>query len=340
MTRKHSSQTAILSGAFRRAGLSAALVSLLLAGGVSPVSSQEEGQPAWKRIADKISRNSLEESSPEELPGIVEPSDPGAAAANAPSAEAGAGAAAPAGPEGGVIVDAVTGEVLSGGRPTEETSLVPEVNTMTTAAPGTIGLPQAGGARGRGDARINLGKESEDQGTTVDLFRDPEVRRMLGDNPRFIYGAVESPDPMVFPPVRNAAIYAELTRDAEALIKRGKLAEAQLKYKRILDLNDKRYIMEMRNKIAELNSRMGAQKMVLDESQMINVQLPQWVRTNTRGILYEESDPMVLVGDFMLRVGDPVPSHPEVRVENITKRQVTYRVSDRKSFNVAVKGFQ
>lgn len=337
MTRKHSSQTAILSGAFRRAGLSAALVSLLLAGGVSPVSSQEQGQPAWKRIADKISRNSLEESSPEELPGIVEPA---AGTAGAPSGEAGAEAAPAADPEGGVIVDAVTGEIISGGRPTEETSLVPEVNTMTTAAPGTIGLPQAGGARGRGDARINLGKESDDQGTTQDLFKDPEVRRILGDNPRFIYGAVESPDPMVFPPVRNAAIYAELTRDAEALIKRGKLAEAQLKYKRILDLNDKRYILEMRNKIAELNSRMGAAKMILDESQMIQVELPQWIRTNTRGILYEESDPMVLVGDFMLRVGDPVPSHPEVRVENITKRQVTYRVADRKSFNVAVKGFQ
>lgn len=303
----------------------------LISGGASALAQQED-QPAWERIGEKLTPNSLEEeSSPEELPTVIMPED------EAESADAEEGAQAPETDEG----DPGAGEMSEEERGSEgESARERQEEQLDTAAPGTIGLPQARKGRRRGDDNINLGKESDEDGTVVNLFDDPEVRRMLGDNPRFIYGALNSPDPMIFPPVRNAAIYAELTMEAERLINQGKLEEAQKRYKRILDLGDKRYMLEMRNKIAQLNNRIGRASMVLDDEPLLDVKLPQWVRANTRGILFDEADPMVLVGDYTLHVGDPVPSHPEVRVESVSKRTVTYRVSDRKSFKVAVKGFK
>lgn len=354
----------------RRAALALALAGGLVLSSVSGLRAQDEpaagddGKPAWERIADKLSPNSLEDSSPEELPSVILPGDD--AGAEAPAGEEGGGVDAmedegttqddaPVAPED--IIRAAEAALEADERGIDEGELDVEMEPsaeaeveaeedvdmlegrMDASAPGTVGLPQAG-RQGRGAANINLGRESQDDGKVVNLFDDPEVRRMLGDKPRFIYGALRSPDPMIFPPVRNAAIYAELSMEAERLIKQGKLEEAQKAYKRILDLNDKRYALEMRNKIAQLNNRLGAARMVLEEDQMIEVKLPVWVRTNTRGVLYDETDPMVLVGDFTLRIGDPIPSHPEVRVEAISKRSVKYRVADRQSFNVAVKGFQ
>lgn len=363
-----------------KAGWAVALAGGLVLSGLSDLRAQEEaqpeegGQPAWERIAEKLSPNSLEESSPEELPTVILPGDesgtetmeeelgeeageiqdeaaleaeageelpaapPDVVQAAEAALEAGMEAAPEAAPEEGLEDGIEEGIAEEGAVEAEVEDMLQ--GRMDAAAPGTVGLPQAGGRQSGGGPNINLGRESQDTGQVANLFEDPEVRRMLGDNPRFIYGALRSPDPMIFPPVRNAAIYAELTAEAERLIKQGKLEEAQQCYKRILDLNDKRYALEMRNKIAQLNNRMGAARMILEDEAMIDVKLPPWVRTNTRGILYDETDPMVLVGDYTLRIGDPVPSHPEVRVEAVTKRTVTYRVADRQSFNVAVKGFQ
>lgn len=323
--------------AFGRRTLPTAVACAFLVSGALSAVAQDEDQPAWERIGEKLSPNSLEESSPEELPTVILEGDEAGSAETEMDEEAWAEEAMQA-DDGMESEEAPQAEAaMEEEAPADERE---EPEQMDTAAPGTIGLPQAGQGRRRGDDNINLGKESDDDGTVVNLFEDPEVRRMLGDNPRFIYGALTSPDPMVFPPVRNAAIYAELTMEAERLINQGKLEEAQQRYKRILDLNDKRYMLEMRNKIAQLNNRIGRASMVLDDEPLLEVKLPQWIRVNTRGILFDEADPMVLVGDYTLHVGDPVPSHPEVRVESVSKRTVTYRVSDRKSFTVAVKGFQ
>lgn len=333
--------------AFGRRTIPAVVAWAFLVSGAMTAVAQEDDQPAWERIGEKLSPNSLEESSPEELPTVILPGDEedsagydgGDEAYDDESIDAGEIQQAEAAMRAAALEQAAMEESGEEQTATSEDETPAQKERMETAAPGTIGLPQAGRGR-RGDENINLGRESDDDGTVVNLFDDPEVRRMLGDNPRFIYGALTSPDPMVFPPVRNAAIYSELTMEAERLIKQGKLEEAQQRYKRILDLNDKRYMLEMRNKIAQLNNRIGRASMVLDDEPLIEVKLPQWIRVNTRGILFDEADPMVLVGDYTLHVGDPVPSHPEVRVEAVTKRTVTYRVADRKSFNVAVKGFQ
>jgi hypothetical protein len=330
----------------RRRLLAAPIVALLF--GLAPLTQfpasaqdEEDRPPAWRRIADRIAVNSLDEeaesdeliegeSSDEEyaeeietFEGGVDP-ELGAPAADAPDAPAGMELDAVEVTEEGVIVTVDDAESADMAR------------SLTVAERGTIGVAAGGGRRGQ--VQINLGKESHDSGELPNLFENPEVLRLLGDKPRFVYTSVRTPDPMVFPPVRNAAIYAELSLEAQNLIKRGQLEEAQERYRRILDLDDRRYTLEMRRKIEELNRRIGHERMVLAGETPVDVELPQWVRANTRGILYEENDPMALVGDFTLRVGDVLPNFPDVKIESITKRAVRFRVSDKKSFNVEVKG--
>jgi hypothetical protein len=325
---------AVASAAALMFGLAPALL--------TPAWAQDDDRaPAWRRIADRIAVNSLDEEensdelfdgeAPEAMDGEgeefgspgdgeqpVEDDTPEGAATDLTEIE---GIEIT---EEGVIVTIEEPDPASMGRP------------LSVAERGTIGVATGGGRRGQ--VQINLGKESQDTGVLTNLFEDPNVLRLLGDEPRFVYRAVNMPDPMLFPPVRNAAIYAELTLEAQNLIERGQLEEAQERYVRILELDDRRYNLEMRNKIEQLNRRIGRERVAIQGNVEPEVRLPPWVRQNSRGILYEENDPMALVGDFVLRVGDVVPSFPDVKIESISKHSIRYNVAGRRSFNVEVKG--
>jgi hypothetical protein len=330
------------------AGMAALLVGLA-PGTFSAAWAQDDGErpPAWRRIADRIAVNSLEgeEDADELFDGEYDyDGDYDDMGEDIETFEGGIG---PEDVEEPIESEGPTTDLMEieGVEITEEGVIitVDEVDPATMGRPlsvaeqGTIGVATGGGRRGQ--IQINLGKESHDTGDLPpNLFENPEVLRLLGDDPRFIYTAVRTPDPMVFPPVRNAAIYAELTLEAQNLISRGELEEAQERYHRILELDDRRYTLEMRRKIEDLNRRIGRQRIILEGRAEPEARLPQWVRANTRGILYEENDPMALVGDFTLRVGDVLPNFPDVKVEAISKQTVRFRVADRQSFNVAVKG--
>lgn len=255
-----------------------------------------EREPAWKRIANKIARNSITESAPAEIPEEFR-NDFGAS---------------------------------------ESSSLIPPEG-------GTIGLPQvrerSRGRRGN-TSDINFGKEYQETGSVRDLFTDAEVLRMLGDNPRFVYASINTPDPMIFPPVRNAAMYIELTYDAEALLEAGEFGKAVKLYRKVLALGDPRYSAEMRNKIAKLNAEIGASAVALEAPDLDDIQLPTWISDNTNGVLYTEDDPMCLIGDFLLHVGDELPNYPQVKVTRVGKQSVTFQVAGRKEFEIEVKGIE
>lgn len=262
---------------------------------VGTTGQANEREPAWKRIANKIARNSITESAPAEIPEEFR-NDFGAP---------------------------------------KSSGAIPQA--------GTIGLPQARersrGSRGNA-SEINFGKEYEEVGSVRDLFTDAEALRMLGDNPRFVYASISAPDPMIFPPVRNAAMYTELTYDAEALIEAGEFGKAVRLYKMVLDLGDPRYSAEMRNEIAKLNAEIGATAVVLEASDLDDVQLPTWISENTNGVLYAKDDPMCLIGDFLLHVGDELPNYPQVKVTRVGKQSVTFQVAGRKEFEIEVKGVE
>jgi len=61
------------------------------------------------------------------------------------------------------------------------------------------------------------------------------------------------------------------------------------------------------------------------------VRLPPWIGNNTVGVLLDIEDPsesLVLVQDFILRQGDPVPRFPAVTVKEIRPRQVIYEMEE------------
>jgi len=211
----------------------------------------------------------------------------------------------------------------------EDDSLLP--------AGGSQGMPTSDRSFRTKVTDINLGKESDEPSSTRRLFEDPNVLRLLGDHPRFIYDAESRPDPMIFPPVRNAAIYTELSLEADKFVREGKLAAALENYKKIMDLHDRRFIVEVRNKIADLQASLYMQSDIPME-EAVKAELPMWVSDNTRGVLFDALQPMCLVGDFLLRVGDAVPNFPGVRVAAIDKQLVIFEVAEAK-FAIDVVGY-
>jgi len=195
------------------------------------------------------------------------------------------------------------------------------------------------GANGK-PGGIDLGKESDDSDSMLasNLFKKPEIRRMLGDEPRFIYNPGDKPDPMLVPWVRRAAIFKELMTQADALLAAGKIADAMKLYQRVADLRDPRYTAIVQAKLATIDSQLAleSQKAIAGAVQTeIKVELPGWVHDNTTGALVTPTDAVCLVGDYMLHPGEAIPSYPEVRVASITPTSVTYQVKD-KQFEVSV----
>lgn len=272
---------------------------------------------------------------------------PVAPADSAPAPESDSAAPAEATAPAAEPTDSAPAEVSN-----EEAPALPETASLERPEPAaegallpaqeTVGLPMdEEGKQSKGKTKINLGKESEENGGVKNLFQDPAVLQMIGEKPRFIYNADQRPDPMVFPPVRNAAIYAELSLQAEALIRDNKFEEAAVVYAKIVDLKDRRYIAEAKQKISEIQVALGAEQAQRNQTQVASnqpVELPDWIRENTSGVLFDKAVPMCLVGDFLLKPGDPIPSYPEVRVLSIAKEKVTYQIASQ-DFPVDVKGY-
>ena len=209
--------------------------------------------------------------------------------------------------------------------------------------------PASGNPEDKSDmaGRINFGLESEEpaSGGTPDLFKDPEFRRMLGENPRFIYDISEKPDPMLAPWVRRSAVYRELNSQALMLESANDVRGAAEVYGRIMDLKDPRFAPKIQNQLMRLALKKEAEEKKAQEAAKMAAQaegkkpaeemieLPDWVRDNTTGVIVSDTENLCLVGESLLRVGDPVPNYPDVHVASIAGQGVTYQLKQ-KSFDV------
>ncbi len=186
-----------------------------------------------------------------------------------------------------------------------------------------------------GDPRLGLESQETQSSLATNLFQNPEIRKLLGDQPRFIYDAADKNDPMVVPWVRRAAIYRELSTQAEDHLKDGQIDEALDLFGRIIALNDQRFTPLVRQRLSQIQAQQQAEveKMLALQSESSParevVELPQWVQTNTSGVLREhDGSGLCLVGEYMLRVGQPLPNYPEITVAEIGERAVVYRIRD------------
>lgn len=190
-----------------------------------------------------------------------------------------------------------------------------------------------------------LGREVDEPAQPLSLFGDPvTIQRLLGEDPRYVY-IPAGDDPMIVPWVRDRVKAAELLVEAQKLYTEGKLQEALAKARIILDqfprTDSVGKALELKNRIeAELRRARPRQ----DETLPIPVQeqriLPPWIQENTRGLVFDEDNPegsLVLLGDFNLKVGDPVPSYPGIKIAKIEKGIVTFDYQG-ELFQVMVEG--
>ena len=189
-----------------------------------------------------------------------------------------------------------------------------------------------------GGSSFDLGLESDENQAlfATDLFKKTEVRRMLGDEPRFIYDPADRPDPMLLPWVRNAAIYNELSNEAALLTENEQFEQAIALYQRIQQLGEPQYTFEANQKLTEIammQQGLADEVLLAFQSGVVNIELPPWINNNTNGVILSEDYDLCLVGEYVLREGDTLPNHPDVIVAAINDRQVTYRIQH-ESFEV------
>ncbi len=182
-----------------------------------------------------------------------------------------------------------------------------------------------------GGSSFDLGLESDENQAqfATDLFKKTEVRRMLGDEPRFIYDPSDRPDPMLLPWVRNAAIYKELSEEAKLLTENEQFEQAIALYQRIQQLGEPEYIFEANQKLTEIammQQGLADGAFLAAQPEVVNIELPPWVNDNTNGVILSEDYDLCLVGEYVLREGDTLPNHPDVVVAAINDRRVTYQV--------------
>jgi hypothetical protein len=211
--------------------------------------------------------------------------------------------------------------------------------TQAYAPSGQPGIPQSIDPSAPGSVnfgkQLDLGQESEDEGATsaTNLINKPDIRRLMGDNPRFVYDPKGLQDPMLVPWVRNAAIFQELSARAEASLKANELDNAADLFKRILDLNDVRFYslaVSKLNEIAGLKneralSALSAQNAAYD----VPAELPSWVTENTTAVIVSPSEEICLVGEYTLSVGDSLPNYPEIKVAGIDRDMVRYQIKSK-----------
>ena len=187
---------------------------------------------------------------------------------------------------------------------------------------------------------VDLGKESEEPEMPETLFRTEEdVRKLLGEEPKFVYNPRDLPDPMIIPWVRREVIVRELIDMAQEKIKEGYLQEAKKYLEEILkEYPGSRHIKEARTQLNQVK-KMLAEGYGPEGVRRPRVVLPAWVVSNTSGVIVDQQDPtqsIVLVGDAILQVGDKVPDYDEVAVDQIKEKEVIYLYNGRK-FPVVVE---
>jgi len=186
----------------------------------------------------------------------------------------------------------------------------------------------------------DLGKESEEPEMPETLFRTKEdVRKLLGEEPKFVYDPGDLPDPMIIPWVRREVIVRELIEMAQEKINEGRLQEAKKYLEEVLrEYPGSRHIKEAKTELNRVK-KMLAEGYGPEGVRRPQLVLPSWVVSNTSGVIVDKQDPtqsVVLVGDAILQVGDQVPDYDEVVVGEIKEKEVVYQYHGRK-FPVVVE---
>ena len=150
---------------------------------------------------------------------------------------------------------------------------------------------------------IDFGREVDEPDQARWLFEDEvAMQNLLGIKPRFVYNPKNLPDPMVIPWVRQNIIAAELLREARELIRLKEYDRAL----QILTLIVNSYAgtssyREAREELDKVDIELDKMRDIpIREREGQRIVLPPWIYENTKAVIWEPVNPIVLVGDHML----------------------------------------
>lgn len=193
---------------------------------------------------------------------------------------------------------------------------------------------------------VRIREFQEDLENPPNLFdSDERIQDIFGDTPRFIYFP-EGVDPMIIPWVRERIV-------AEELFEEARVATANQDWERALGI-----LAEIREnypntehgqrapaELARVQGLRDAERAPTTETaepdlpvapEAQQVVLPNWIAQNTNGVMLSE-DPIVIVGNDFLRIGDRVPRYSSVIVKAISESEVVYEFQNQ-DFAVEVVG--
>ena len=190
--------------------------------------------------------------------------------------------------------------------------------------------------------RTEMGREAdEDLQDPRNLFESEATQTaLLGDTPDFVYFP-EGVDPMIIPWVREQIVVDEKLGDARELVDRARRDRdkdaAQRALEIVQELEENYPEAASRNNIREV--RRAAENIMAQDfssgpvtrqptvAPEPEVELPPWIKLNTRGVLLDRDNPsesLALVGNFIVKAGEPIERFPAVTVKEILPQQVIY----------------
>lgn len=186
----------------------------------------------------------------------------------------------------------------------------------------------------------------EDISNPKSLFSAEQRLKIFGPTPKFIYFP-EGTDPMIIPWVRARIVAEEMFQDAGLAISAKDYEKAKSLLKEIQEkypttepgqkaASELERIAKAQEAPAKEDPTTRAPEIALPPPEEIDI--PEWVRTNTTGVIMMSTRPaVVVVGNDFLRQGESVPRFAGVQLKTIEPANVTYEYQS-KDFPLDVDG--
>ena len=196
------------------------------------------------------------------------------------------------------------------------------------------------------------GAREVDETTPTELFRQEEVRRLLGESPSVVYQVVYDgkplPDPMIIPWIRNAVVLKERFDEAVALLAQNRIQQGREALLSIIteypNTEYARQAQELLQKLQEETARPKERAVVLQATPTpapIQIMVDPNIRVGS--ILVDTKNPeenRVMINGRSYRAGDVVRGFPNHRVVKVLEGAVVIEVEamgQRKEFTIAIK---
>lgn len=196
------------------------------------------------------------------------------------------------------------------------------------------------------------GVREVDETTPTELFRQEEVRRLLGESPTVVYQVVYDakplPDPMIIPWVRNAVVLKERFDEAVALLAQNRLQQGREALLAIItEFPNTEYARQAQELLAKLQEETAQPKdrpaVVQATPTPAPIQIMVDPNIRVGSILVDAKNPeenRVMINGRAYRAGDVIRGFSNHRVVKVMEGTVVLEVEamgQRKEFTIPIK---